>query len=253
MAIEISPLELSDLPALRTVDLGSNHPGDSKLGSMGSANDSLVCHDGPLTLFLRNHPPSLADGAKEALCAAKYVSPRVRPLTKEEAEIRATAYALKRPTPQALAIATPAMAALICGPCWLVPIPASDTSLTANLALADAIAALVPGARVKLAIARTCPVESSTARRRRGEFGLCPEEHHIVRTIGPLAPLPVHFIDNVITTGNTIRAARAALGWGTGLAYADASSPRHSRPSQQHLARLHYNAPTPALGFHLAL
>jgi hypothetical protein len=29
-----------------------------------------------------------------------------------------------------------------------------------------------------------------------------------------MEPLPVYFVDNVITTGNTIRAARAVLGWG---------------------------------------
>ena len=42
-------------------------------------------------------------------------------------------------------------------------------------------------------------------------------------------PLPLYFVDNVVTTGNTIRAARAVLGWGTGLAYADASSPFNQR------------------------
>jgi hypothetical protein len=122
-------------------------------------------------------------------------------------------------------------------------------SLSANLKLAGAIAAMVPGARVKLAIARSCPVESSTARRRRGEFGLLPAEHHIIRTAGPMAPLPVYFVDNVIKAGNTVRAARAALGWGTGLAYADASSPYYTRPSQ-HLGCVHYNAPAPAFAFH---
>jgi hypothetical protein len=60
-------------------------------------------------------------------------------------------------------------------------------------------------------------------------MGLLPEEHHFVRTGGPVNPLPAYFVDNVITTGNTIRAARAALGWGTGLAYADASSPFNNR------------------------
>jgi len=124
------------------------------------------------------------------------------------------------------------MAALIAGPCWLVPIPASDGSQTANLVLARAIALLVPGARVKPAIARTQMVESSTERRRRGLSGLQPEEHHFVRTSGPMEPLPLYFVDNVITTGNTIRAARAVLGWGTGLAYADASSPFNNRIRQ---------------------
>jgi hypothetical protein len=39
-------------------------------------------------------------------------------------------------------------------------------------------------------------------------------------------------VDNVITIGNTIRAARAVLGWGTGLAYGDASSPFNHRLRQ---------------------
>jgi hypothetical protein len=39
-----------------------------------------------------------------------------------------------------------------------------------------------------------------------------------------MQPLPVYFVDNVITTGATIVACRLALGWGTGLAYADAST-----------------------------
>ena len=41
--------------------------------------------------------------------------------------------------------------------------------------------------------------------------------------------LPVYFVDNVITTGTTLAACRRALGWGTGLAYADASTPRNIR------------------------
>jgi hypothetical protein len=167
----------------------------------------------------------------------KYVSPRLRTLTQQEADIRATAHALKVPTPEALAVAAPAMAALISGPCWLVPIPASDTSIDANLALARAIAAMVPAARVKIAIARTEPVASSTSRRRRGISGLTSKEHHFVRTAGPMNALPTYFVDNVITTGNTIRAARAAIGWGTGLTYADASSQFNSRLGQAPLSR----------------
>jgi predicted amidophosphoribosyltransferase len=53
---------------------------------------------------------------------------------------------------------------------------------------------------------------ANTTRRRRSEFGLRPEEHRIVRTAGPLAPRPVYFVDYVITTGNTLRAARTAIG-----------------------------------------
>jgi hypothetical protein len=159
-----------------------------------------------------------------ALYVTKYVSPRVRPLAPEEAAIRNTAYGLNRADPEAIAGAAPAMAALIDGPCWLVPVPASSGNLTPNFALAHAIARMVQGARVKCAVARARPVESSCHRRLRGLLGLLPSEHAIVRVAGPLRPLPLYFVDNVITSGATITACRRALGWGTGLVYADAST-----------------------------
>lgn len=205
-----------------------------QLGSRGipASESNLACHDGPFSFLLPSRATDLTETTIHSRCAAKYISPRIRRLTPEEAEIRAIAYALKVPTPEAIAVAAPAMAALISGPCWLVPIPASTGSVEANLALARAIAELVPGARVKLAVTRKCPVESSTARRRRHLTGLMPQEHHFIRTCAPLNPLPLFFVDNVITTGNTIRAARAVLGWGTGLAYADASTPFNNRLAQ---------------------
>ena len=156
--------------------------------------------------------------------AAKYVPLGQRTLTPDEITARRTAQQLKTVHEDAIHIAAAAMAALIDGPCWLVPVPASNRSLTANLALARAIAELVPGARVKCAVGRSHPVESSCQRRLRGLPGLTVDQHAIIRTAGPMQPLPVYFVDNVLTTGNTVAACRRALGWGTGLAYADAST-----------------------------
>jgi hypothetical protein len=102
--------------------------------------------------------------------------------------------------------------------------PASNTSISANLILARAIAEFVTTARVICAIARTHPVESAYRRRLRGLPGLTHEEHAIIRVSGPIEPLPAYFVDNVITTGTTVAACRRALGWGVGLAYADAST-----------------------------
>jgi hypothetical protein len=155
--------------------------------------------------------------------AAKYVPIAYRTPSPEEIIARRTARDLKLPTAAAIQIAAPLMAALIDGPCWLVPVPASNGSLIANLALARAIAELVVGARVKCALGRAYPVESSASRRMRGLPGLTVEQHVIIRTSGPMQLLPVYFVDNVITTGTTIAACRRALGWGIGLAYADAS------------------------------
>ena len=155
---------------------------------------------------------------------SKYVALGYRTPSPEEIAVRRTARHLKIPTADAIQKAAPEMAALIDGPCWLVPVPASNGAITANFALANAIAALVAGARVKCAVGRTNPVESSNRRRWRGLLGLTVAEHAIIRTVGPLEPLPVYFIDNVITTGTTIEACRCALGWGTGLTYADAST-----------------------------
>ena len=81
-----------------------------------------------------------------------------------------------------------------------------------------------PRALVKSAVARTQAVESSMERRRWGLCGLQPYELHFARTAGPVEPLPLYFVDNVISTGNTIRAVRAVLGLGNGLAYGNASS-----------------------------
>ena len=161
--------------------------------------------------------------------AAKYVPLGCRTLSPEELTIRRTAQDLKTGNETAIQIAAHAMARLIDGPCWLVPVPASNGALDANLALARAIVALVPGARVTCAIDRAHPVESSCARRLRGLPGLTVEQHAIIRTAGPMKAMPVHFVDNVITTGATVAACRRALGWGNGLAYADASTRPHAQ------------------------
>jgi hypothetical protein len=155
--------------------------------------------------------------------AAKYVPIGYRAPSQEEIMTRRTAWDLKVPIVAAIRVAAPLMAALIDGPCWLVPVPASDGSLVANFALARAIAGLVLGARVKFAVGRAHPVESSASRRMRGLFGLTVEQHAIIRTCGFMQLHPLYFVDNVITTGTTIAACRRALGWGIGLAYADAS------------------------------
>jgi hypothetical protein len=154
----------------------------------------------------------------------KYVPVRCRTPHPGEVTARDNARDLKIPTTDSINAAAPEMARLVESPCWLVPVPSSTGNMLPNLALSRAIALIVPGARVKMAVRRSCPVESSSERRRRGLFGLTIDQHHIVRAVGPMELLPVYFVDNVITTGTTVAACRKALGWGVGLAFADAGT-----------------------------
>jgi len=167
----------------------------------------------------------------------KYVPIRCRVASPEEITARHVARQLKIPTAAAIRIAAPQMALLIDGSCWLVPVPASNGSLDANLVLAQGIAEFLSNGRVKCAIGRAHPVESSAQRRLRGLSGLTIQQHAIIRTAGPMDPLPVYFVDNVITTGTTIAACRRALGWGTGLVYADASSLHSAQLFDSHEAQ----------------
>ena len=174
--------------------------------------------------------PSCAVLVPPILAARRYVSPRSRPITPEESETRRIAYALKRG--EETGIAAREMAGLLPSDLptiTLVPVPASTGSIEANLILARAIAAEYgPQARVVSSIRRSVPVESSCARRRRGLPGLVAADHKFVRVGGWFA-LPVFLVDNVATTGATLAAARHALGFGTGLVFADAS-PNYQPP-----------------------
>jgi len=159
------------------------------------------------------------------LYAARYVPSHWRNMSATDLLVRRTAWDLKVPTIHAIELAAHMMVPLLePEPCWLVPVPASSGSITANLALALALKRLIAGARVVAGIRRSHPVESSCIRRKRGLNGLAVDEHAFVRCIGPLHRLPVWFVDNVVTTGNTIKAAHRAFGTGNGLVYADASS-----------------------------
>jgi hypothetical protein len=219
---QIAHLDLSGLSSLQSCDVDHTRPYRLQPGS------NLSCNEGPS--FTDQLSAELAQTVADTRSVVKYISPRLRSLTPEESKARATTYALKAASAEAVEAAAPAMAALIDGNCWLVPVPASNGNLNANLTLCRAIAQLVPGARVKCAVGRARPVESSSKRRLSGHLGLLPADHQIIRVAWPLEPLPVYFVDNVITSGATIAACRRALGWGTGLTYADASSRKNTLP-----------------------
>lgn len=150
----------------------------------------------------------------------RYVSPRERPLSAKERRIREVAYGLKDADAKAIRYASRFMAGYLPPDVVLVPIPTSTGSRRANMALAEAIARKL-GARVADVLRRERPVESSRARRIEGRCGLRPEKHGIKARYRPRGNIV--FIDNVITTGSTVEAARRAIGGrGCGLAFARA-------------------------------
>src|SRR5439155_16129462 len=110
--------------------------------------------------------------------------------------------------------------------CWLVPIPDSAGNTDANARRASHIARYVPGAQMAKAIYRTQPVQSQCARHTHALGSIPPEQHHLARTRKLLTLRQTYFVDNVTTSGNTLEAARAALGFGAGLVFADAAPRR---------------------------
>ena len=169
------------------------------------------------------------------LAARKYPNPRNGSLSQAEAETRRLAYAIKDPRSPARDFETAAceMAALIETPCWLVPIPASDGSTRANTILAAHIARHVaaPGtAQVAPALRRTAPTESQCARHRRNLPPTPPDAHGLKATLWSLGCRQVYFVDNVATSGNTMRAAYAAMNRGAGLVFADAGGHTTNHP-----------------------
>jgi hypothetical protein len=162
------------------------------------------------------------------LATRRYPTPRDGQLSLEQAETRRLAYAIKHPGADWTDYDTAGreMAALITGPCWLVPIPDSTGNTDANAKLAHAIARYTPGAQVVKAIYRTQPIQSQCARHKLALGPIPPDQHHLARTRKTLTLRQTYFVDNVTTSGHTLEAARAALGFGAGLVFADAATRR---------------------------
>jgi len=136
---------------------------------------------------------------------------------------RPVARALKTAESEAVKTAARVMAPLVDSsrPVF-VPVPSSGGDTTANRVLARAIAALTGGVVADI-LGRKAPVQSSYERFYRGLDSPRPTEHRMV-ALGTCPPGDVYLVDNVAATGNTLRAAKMALGRGRGLVYAAALS-----------------------------
>ncbi len=159
----------------------------------------------------------------------RFVASGYRPLTDSERQDRFNAYALKSPDcpEEILNECAFHIGQQILGDCVLIPVPDHTGDTRANLRLCQAIRNNPPegvSVDVRDILTRSQPVPSTCARHkmRRGPL---PVEAHCIE-VRPHRPFPlkrVYFVDNVITSGNTIEACARALGFGTGLVYADAS------------------------------
>jgi hypothetical protein len=164
--------------------------------------------------------------------ARKYPSQRNGQLSLEQTETRRLAYAIKTIASPSADFNTAAreMAALITGPCWLVPIPDSTGNTDANTRLASFIAGYMASAagtaQVVKAIIRTQPIQSQCERHKLALGPIPLEQHHFARTRKALTLRQTYFVDNVTTSGHTMEAARDALGFGAGLVFADAAPRR---------------------------
>jgi hypothetical protein len=198
------------------------------------------------------------------LAARKYPNPRKGQLSLAESETRRLAYAIKDPrSPSAdFDTAARAMARLITAPCWLVPVPDSHGSTRANVILCSHIARHVslstsvplsatgrgvrgevsgnnpviqlssnPVCQIAHALRRTMPIFPQCERHRRNLPATPPTEHHLKATLWSLGHRQVYFVDNVATSGNTLRAAYAAMNRGAGLVFADAGN--HTRNANE--------------------
>ena len=172
------------------------------------------------------------------LCARRYVGPHsehlkhlplkvaLAQLSPVEKETRRIAYAIKDPRKaRELAAAAREMAQLLPTAYGaLIPVPASSGSIAANLALAQAIQRERPTLAVIPALRRRAPVESTCKRAKAGLPRLTVRQHRMTRLNYRLPhALPLYFVDNVTTEGNTLRAAWKCIKRGCGLMFADAS------------------------------
>jgi hypothetical protein len=160
--------------------------------------------------------------------ACLFVQNGTRPRNTEEQTAYLRAYLLKSEAcPREIVEAcAEEMASLIAGEdCILIPVPDSKGDTRQNLWLANRIARndRTGEAQVMDILTRSEPTESQCKRHRQRKTPLTPEELKI--TVNPHKPFTlrkIYFVDNVTTSGATVQACHDALGFGTGLVYAEA-------------------------------
>jgi hypothetical protein len=165
-----------------------------------------------------------------------YVSPRQRELTDDEIHVRKVAYGLKNGEPEAIQLAAVDMAPAVRGLQHLIlaPVPSATTgSDRNNLDLCLAIRRLLPEEQDVMVIRMVDPtkvLDSQCLRHKRGESPRAERDFEFVampESIAVSEHYPNHhlmFVDNVVTSGNTLRACAFVFAHQAvmGLVWADA-------------------------------
>lgn len=168
----------------------------------------------------------LASAFDQSLYAHDYISPRSakRALTGEEKQVRDLSYGVKSLDPRAIEIVASDMAKIIPGDtskAILVPIPSHTGDTTSNLVIAQAMAEKT-GAKVYDVLERKLGPSQRDARVA-GRKTLKPVDFEMsLRGRLPSDLENVYFVDNVVSSGATIRAARDVVGGGRGIVYSKA-------------------------------
>lgn len=180
--------------------------------------------------------------------AVIYISPRERVLTPEENKIRDISYALKTPSGWAIEAAAEAMAKMIehNEEITLIPMPSSKGDTSSNLKLAISIVLKMGKGKISNILGRKEPVESSSKRRVKGQKGLKPQQHGLVRhRDAPTLRGAIILIDNTVTTGSTFDAAVLLIPEAVGLAYSKASEvltlPNHQTANSTMIKLISYD------------
>jgi N12 class adenine-specific DNA methylase len=201
---------------------GRTNLGDTLAESIAIGHGAKVRGAVPVDWIRTGEEKPSVKAYDEALFAHAYISPRVKPsLSAQEKTIRENAYGVKGMDPVVLDSVAKEMAALIPKEARksaiLIPIPGHTGETAANVALAERIAAIT-GSRVADVLKRQAG-QSQRDARVAGRRTMKPVEFGMIST-ETLDGDNVFFVDNVISSGATIRAARDAVGGGKGLVYA---------------------------------
>jgi len=155
----------------------------------------------------------------QILAASKYPTPRNGPLSLEDTETRRLAYAGADREPRESRHG--------CRTSDLRLFEHSSPHFDRTFGNGNTrVASSTAGAPKSKFLSLTQLIQSQCTRHKHALGPIPPAQHHLARTRKPLTLRQTYFVDNVTTSGHTLEAARTALGFGTGLVFADAAPRR---------------------------